>query len=88
MAGKRSIVVIGGADVARVPEMNYGMWLSPWKAVLVRYALRHASRVLAVDESLKEKAVTLAAYSGENIECVPTGFDPNVWVPGDRKSVV
>jgi glycosyltransferase involved in cell wall biosynthesis len=82
---KRSFVIIGGVDVARVPEMRYGIWCSPWKSFLVRYALRNATRVLAVDASLKEKAIALAQYSGTNIDCVPTGYDPAVWVPSGGK---
>jgi glycosyltransferase involved in cell wall biosynthesis len=86
---KRSFVVIGGVDVARVPEMKYGIWCSPWKAPLVKYALRNATKVLAVDASLKEKAVALARYSGANIDCVPTGYDPTVWTPlGSKEPIV
>ena len=86
---KRSILVIGGVDVARVPEMRYGIWLSPWKRPLVGYALRNASRVLAVDESLKEKAIRQARYSGTNIVCIPTGYDASRWHPqGQKESFV
>lgn len=85
---KRSFVVIGGVDVARVPEMRYGIWCSPWKSFLVRYALRNATRVLAVDASLRAKAIALAKYSGTNIDCVPTGYDPAVWVPSGRKEPI
>jgi glycosyltransferase involved in cell wall biosynthesis len=85
LMGKRSILVIGGVDVAKVPELRYGIWLSPWKALLVKYALRNASKVLAVDSSLQKKAIELADYSGENIECVPTGYDSGVWVPNGTK---
>ncbi|HCV43973.1 MAG TPA: hypothetical protein DGH68_10855 [Bacteroidetes bacterium] len=82
---KRSFIVIGGIDVANVPEMRYGIWRSHWKVPLVKYALRNATRVLAVDASLKEKAISLAQYSGSNIDCVPTGYDPTVWAPSGNK---
>ena len=86
---KRSFLLIGGADVARVPEMNYGIWLSRWRKPLVKYALRHATKVLAVDASLKKRAIDLARYAGENIVCLPTGYDPAVWFPkGDKEPSV
>lgn len=77
--GNPSIIVVGGVDVARDKELGYGIWLSPWRGRLVRYALRRASRVLVVDPSLKDAAVRLAGYSGENIRYLPTGYDASAW---------
>ena len=77
--GKRSIIVVGGVDAARIPEIGYGIWLVPWKAVLVKWALRNASHVLAVAPSLKLEAARLAGYDGANIAVVPTGYDSALW---------
>jgi glycosyltransferase involved in cell wall biosynthesis len=82
---KRSILVVGGVDVARVPEFNYGIWLNPWKSLFVRYALRHASRVLVVDPSLQQSAMHHAKYPGANIAYVPTGYDAEIWRPSGTK---
>ncbi len=79
---RRSVIAIGGADVAGMEEIGYGMWISPWKARLVSYALKRADRVLAVDPFLKEEAIRRAGYDGRNIECLPTGYDFNFWSPG------
>ena len=78
---KKSIVVIGGVDASKFPEIRYGIWLSPWRAVLVKWTMRHAHRILAVDPSLKKEAARLASYDGKNIFTVPTGYDPSVWFP-------
>jgi glycosyltransferase involved in cell wall biosynthesis len=86
--GKRSFVVIGGVDVARNADIGYGIWLSPWKSVLIRYTMIHATRILAVDPSLKEKAKILAGYPGKNIDCIPTGYDPDEWSPSGEKEPV
>jgi len=83
--GKRSIIVIGGVDVARIPEIHYGIWLSPWRVPFVKWALRHAYKVLAVDTSLQHDAKRLAKYDGENIEYVPTGYDASLWKPSGTK---
>jgi glycosyltransferase involved in cell wall biosynthesis len=79
LLGRRSVIVIGGVDVAKDEKLNYGIWLVPWKAFLVRYAIRHANKILAVDKSLAEKARVLARYDGNNIEILPTGYDINFW---------
>jgi glycosyltransferase involved in cell wall biosynthesis len=89
LAGKKSLVVLGGVDVAKEPEIGYGLWLSPWKGALVGRALRHADAVLSVDPSLSRQAAARAKYSGRNIEYVPTGYDSRYWVPlGSKQQVV
>jgi glycosyltransferase involved in cell wall biosynthesis len=85
LLGKRTIVVVGGADLARSPEIGYGLWNSRWKSAVATYALRHADRVLAVDAFLREQARSLARYDGSNIEVVPTGFDAQFWTPSGSK---
>lgn len=79
MLGKKSIIVVGGADVAGEKDLGYGIWLSPWKAAIVRKAIQSAWRVLVVDESLKKEILKRIDYPGENIEVLPTGHDSEFW---------
>jgi glycosyltransferase involved in cell wall biosynthesis len=83
--GKPSIVVIGGVDASKEPEIRYGIWLNPWKALLVRWEMRNASKLLAVDPFFVGEIKRLAAYEGRNIECVPTGYDAAQWSPSGVK---
>ena len=87
--GKKSILVLGGVDVASEKELRYGIWNSWWKAKIVRYGMTHASAVLAVDDFLRREAIRLARYDGANIAVVPTGYDPEFWVAsGTKENVV
>jgi glycosyltransferase involved in cell wall biosynthesis len=83
--GIPSMIALGGADVARFPDLGYGIWNSPWRSRLVTYALRNADRILAVDPYLKEQAALRARYDGRNIEVLPTGFDAGMWTAKGRK---
>jgi glycosyltransferase involved in cell wall biosynthesis len=83
--GKKSIVVIGGVDVAKEKEFGYGLWLSPWKSVLVGRAIKKASRVLVVDQSLRDEVLQRVKYPGNNIEVLSTGFDHAFWRPSGEK---
>jgi len=83
---RRSVIAIGGADVAGIEEIGYGIWVSPWKSRLVAYALRKADMVLAVDPFLKEEAIRRARYDGRNIEYLPTGYDSTFWSPGGERA--
>jgi glycosyltransferase involved in cell wall biosynthesis len=82
---KKSVLVIGGVDVAQEKAYGYGIWNSWWKSKVVRYGITHADLVLAVDETLKHEAIRLAHYEGENIQVLPTGYDPERWKPGTEK---
>lgn len=85
LLGRHSVIVLGGVDVARMPEFNYGVWNSRWRSVIVRYGITHADIVLAVDETLKRDAMRLAGYDGKNIRVVPTGYDSERWSPQGQK---
>ncbi len=85
LLSKKAIIVIGGSDVANYPEIRYGIWISRWRAPLVKYALRHADRILSVDPYITSEAKRLAEYDGGNIEYVPTGYDAEAWTPDGQK---
>lgn len=87
LLGKISIIVIAGVDASRDREIHYGIWLSPWKSLVMRYAFRHAHLLLVVDPFLGREARRLARYDGRNIEYLPFGFDPAEWTgPCDSTS--
>ncbi len=85
MLAKKSIIVIGGADASKEPTINYGIWLSPWRSVLVGWAMRNADKLLIVDPFFRDEIVRLAKYDGSNIEYVPTGYDAKAWHAGQGK---
>ncbi len=85
---KRSIIVLGGVDVSVLPEVNYGIWLNPWKSQLLTYTFPLANLILVVAPSFKEKAKRLANYSGKNIRYLPFGFDSSFWERGFQKKKI
>ncbi len=85
LLGKKTIVSLGGFDATKYKEIGYGIWNSWWRALFVGYAIRNADYVLAVDISLKKKAIKLAKYDGKNIKVIPFGFNFEYWKPGLSK---
>lgn len=82
---KKSIVVIGGFEVAKVPEIGYGAMLNPSLTRIVRYVIENADIVLTVDDGLKRDALKNVGVKGNNIQTVPTGYDYNIFKPGGKK---
>jgi len=86
---KKSIVVVGGYEVARVPEIRYGAMLNPVYAQVVRFILKHADRVLTTAESLQKDAVVNAGVHGHNIKTVPECYDSRFWQrSGEKENAV
>lgn len=76
---KPTIIIVGGMDITCDKKLGYGMWTIPWKAKLVKYAIKHADKVIVMDETLTERVRKLAKYNGNNIEIIPTGYDIEFW---------
>ena len=87
--GVKTCVIVAGVDAARDEELRYGIWLSPWRAKLVRYVYHHATKVLTVDGCLRDEVVKLAGYDGKNIAVLPFGFNSAFWRPmGGKEPIV
>ena len=85
MFRKKSVVVVGGYEVAKIPEIKYGAMLNPKSALIVEYVLGNADKVLTVDDGLKKDAMENVGVSGENIFTVPTGYDYDIFKPNGTK---
>ncbi|MHA1808446.1 MAG: glycosyltransferase family 4 protein [Candidatus Thorarchaeota archaeon] len=80
---KKVIAIVGGGEVAYVPEIGYGLLLDKKQAKKVRYVLRGADNILAVSEFNKaeilkceERAAPITVYNGVDI---------NEFTPGNRE---
>ncbi|RMG42696.1 MAG: glycosyltransferase, partial [Methanobacteriota archaeon] len=85
MLGKKTIIQLGGVDTAADPDLNYGIWITPWKAPFIRYALRHADRVLAIHHRAITDLRKNSGWSTDSVLIVPTGYDPTYWKPAKQK---
>ncbi len=83
--GKKSIVVVGGYEVADVPEIGYGAVINPKMFNTVKYVIDNADIMLTVDESLKKDAIKNYEVRGDNILTLPTGYDYEFFKPEGKK---
>jgi glycosyltransferase involved in cell wall biosynthesis len=84
---KKAIVVVGGYEVAKVPEMGYGSMLNPNSAHRVKYVLENANKILAVSEF--NKTEILKYTNPENVELVYNGIDCDKFKPkGEKEDLV
>ena len=84
---KKSIIVVGGYEVAHVPEINYGTLLSPIGRFEVKFILDHANKILAVSKFSKEEIIRFSAP--KVIKVVYNGVDTKRFHPaGNKKNMV
>lgn len=85
---RKSIVVVGGYEVARMPDIGYGKLVDPKNVRDVRYTLDHADAVLTVSDGLKRDAVDNAGAKGDNFQTLPTGYDSDRFSPQGSKDTL
>jgi glycosyltransferase involved in cell wall biosynthesis len=83
LLGKKSLVVVGGYEVAKEPEIGYGALLDPGMAKKIRYIIENADCILAVSEFSRREILQVAGP--RRIETVYNGIDTSVFSPGGRK---
>jgi glycosyltransferase involved in cell wall biosynthesis len=81
--GRPSLIIAGGFDVVRMPEIDYGNLISEANAKRTRAALLRGDRVLAVSRSIAQDAATLSGR--RDIQVVYLGFDGGDFPFGPNK---
>ena len=81
--GKKSIVVVGGYEVAKVPEIDYGAMLNPKSAHQVRYILKNADKILAVSKFSEDEI--LQYTHPKNVDLIYNGIDCDKFKPESKK---
>ena len=83
---KKSIVVIGGYEVANIPEINYGGALIKTSRFNVNFVLKYADRVLAVSQcSYREILENYDSRNKDKIKIIYNGVNVNKFFPGKIK---
>lgn len=83
---RKSIVIIGGYEVAKVPEIRYGRLYTPRMEKRISYILRNSDRILMVDDSLRIEAMANLGITDRVFSIVPTGHDPETFKPAGKKT--
>lgn len=73
---KKSIILVGGWEVASYPEINYGNQLNSWRGAVTRWCLRNSDIVIVPSNAYKE--ITLSIEPRSNICIVPMAIDKSL----------
>lgn len=79
----KSIVVIGGFEVANGPEINYGSLIDKKAKKKVKYVIENADLILAVSKFNKEEVLKFT--TPKLLKLIYNGVDCNKFRPGGKK---
>jgi glycosyltransferase involved in cell wall biosynthesis len=84
---KKTVVVIGGGEVAREPEISYGKLLDQKNREKIEYILKNADRIIAVSDFSKTEILRIDP--SVSVEMIYNCVDTNVFKPaGDKEQFV
>ncbi len=86
LLGRASIVISGGWDVTRLPEMGYGRLLTPRGTLVAKMAVSSADQVLAFS-SWSERAIRALAPNC-TVDTAPLGVDVDKFGPNAKENLV
>lgn len=84
LMGKKTIVIVGGYDVAKIESIGYGALVDKKNVKRVDWTLRNATVVTAVDKGLIEDIKSIFHDDFGTI-VLPTGYDSERYRPSGEK---
>lgn len=86
---KKSIIVAGGYDVAKIPEIRYGLMNMGLCRLFPIFAFRSCDKILAVSQYTKKELIENLNINTEKVEVVSHGFDKNKFYPnGEKENII
>jgi len=86
---RKSIVMVAGYEVAKEPEINYGLMLKPKKGWVVTRVLRHADRVFAVSVFTRREILSYVPNKDVRVIYGCNAIDPSYFKPaGEKENLV
>ncbi len=82
---KKSIIVAGGYDVARMPEINYGLMNARLWRFFPIFSFKLCDKILAVSHYTKKEVIENLNIAEEKIDVVTHGFDTDKFHPKGKK---
>lgn len=79
MLSKKSVVVAGGDDVAKEPDIKYGMFSYWWKKWCPLFVFRYTDLIISVSKSNYSETIKNAKANAKKVKLLYHGFNEKKW---------
>jgi len=76
---KKSIIIVGGADVVFDKKIGYGLLQSRWKVPIIKFALKNADHIIASSEFIHQKIHEICKKELKNSLVIYPGLNIDFW---------
>ncbi|MBC7107281.1 MAG: glycosyltransferase family 4 protein [Methanomassiliicoccales archaeon] len=83
ISGKKTVLIVGGYEVARIPELGYGGALNFKRRLITKFVVKNSTKVIAV--SAFSKSEILKCFPSAQPEVIYNCVDTDFFVPALRK---
>ncbi len=85
LTGKKSFIVLGGYDVAHLPELQYGTFSNKFRTFTTRMATSLATHNIAVSQFAKNKITQRFPFLKKNTTVIYNCIDPEMYEQSGQK---
>lgn len=86
ISGKKTVLIVGGYEVARIPELGYGGALNFKRRLITKFVVKNSTKVIAV--SAFSKSEILKCFPSAQPEVIHNCVDTDFFVPALRKESI
>lgn len=83
--GKPSVLIVGGYDVVKIPEISYGLLSHPIKRIFPIFSLQWADAILPFSNDSKEQMLRNFDVDTKKVQTVYLGVHPVALKPAPKK---
>lgn len=83
---KKSIIIVGGADVIFDKNLKYGLLQKKWKFPIIKFALNNADYLIASSQYIEQNIIKICGKRPKNLFIIYPGVNINFWEISNKKN--
>lgn len=83
---KKTIIIVGGADVIFDQNLEYGLLKKRWKFSIIKFALNNADHIIASSQYIENNIISICKKKPKNLSIIYPGVNINFWKKINKKN--
>ena len=83
---KKTIIIVGGADVIFDQNLGYGLLQKRWKFPIIKFALNNADHIIASSNYIKDNIIKICDKKPYNLSVIYPGVNIDLWKQINKKN--